>query len=692
MMNDTYETTTRSRIATADYPQRHSHDDKKKRTPSAKLANKSLVTKVNDKPTNPTPDVIASHEAYVSYDASSARSGMNMVDGGIKNTKDVKQEKYKIRSTAASHATASTSKVNLTSSRINDSATVEDLKVQIHRLPDAVPTMESNLEITGDERKRKSSITHSEKEALGTLDDVVRTFEDFDENFNEIDSPEEKLNELKPDFPYNNPSYETVEDLRKSLMDTQGIRGENTYNSKQIPRKYAENELIPVTHEEAVYAKPIKPAKNTSFTRNYESLNPPKAPSTRPAVQEKPATVLTKKFEIEEDNHEIKFSALRQTSPSASLSQSLNKTNWANSNESQSPKRKAMEDNNSNFFLRRGQLSGPVPNNADETYVEPPRDYDMNGTLSSIGRSTTISDESFTRDTWGSLTSSSTSGSRKVKELRPEALKMIEKRKVQQEDEKDTKGRHHDGLVNRSFKIIKEASVKESTSKTSLTSETASQSDIENIKNEADKWLANYERVRANSKGKKGSIKSSSGTSKNAVTPHMNERKFTLNVKNGLAIDAALPLSETTQAILIDAGVSKDVKVVNGSSASTETARKVDRATNANKESIRVKSQKDLEKAEENSSSDDDNLVRLMETGFTEGYSTDPSPSTPERLEYVPRALRMSFGQSWEGIRKDRREWKSREMKHATSSASRKGGKRLSNRLDDQEPELEMLF
>ena len=97
-----------------------------------------------------------------------------------------------------------------------------------------------------------------------------------------------------------------------------------------------------------------------------------------------------------------------------------------------------------------------------------------------------------------------------------------------------------------------------------------------------------------------------------------------------------------------------------------------------------------MKKNEENDS-DDESLIRLMETGVSAEDSTDHSLPEPERLGYVPRALRMSFGQSWQGIRKDRREWKSREVRQTSAQALRKG-KTLSNRFDDQDVQLEMLF
>lgn len=705
----------RKRSMTADYPRHQPHPNIRDRAPSAKFANKSLVNKII-KPSNPIPDVIASHEGPSSTKATDVKiaNGKEVsvtANREINHTQGVKAEKYEISTSEVDHAAKivekryenSTSKINHSTTQLNDNRTVVDANVQVHRPAtdvslnnesissrfineaDLINEEKSNTTDPQNRPKRRSSITHSEKEALGTLDDVLRVFDDVDDNLENVDQTESKTTQKQPinsdDF---DPRYESMADIKQSLNDQDDIKPNSDSNYSLLPstlqQKQENKDLVPPTHLEQLYAKPIKPEKHATASTNTKKDTPK---VTREVAPENPPVVPPKRF-IEEDNYEIKFSPLRKTSPSTSLSKSLSNTAWANANEIPSPKRKPIKDKNDNFSLKRGQLSGPIPIITDDDYVEPPPDYDTSATMSSIGKST---DDSFNRDTWGSMTSSSTNGSRKVKkEFRPEVLKIIEKKKAEKEDNKENDGRKYDGLVNRSFRM-RETPLERSVSKSSLKEEeTDNKSDIEKdyttIKDEADRWLKGYERMRASSEGKKElALKSKSGQS----TEQKKEETLTAKVENGLPAETALP---QTQAV-DDMQVAKEnIPIVTTKSEEHQSTKVTGKTKNKTKD----KSRKHLEKNGEDDS-DDENLIRLMETGVSSTEdSTDSSHPQPKMSGYVPRALRMSFGQSWNGIRKDRREWKSREMKHASAQASRKGGKSLSNRFDDQKEQLEMLF
>jgi hypothetical protein len=729
MMDDKHGPPIRKRSATADYPRPQPHNMMRERAPSAKLANKSLVTKINDKPSNPIPDVVPPHETQTSSEVTNGKSYTKMENGDkvSEMANGVRAGKYEIPSSKVDHTVAkveerceaSTSKINNPSSKLDGLGTVEDVKVQVQRPTtgvslisnestssrftddvDLITNLESNFVDPKGRIKRKSSMSRSEKEALGILDEVIRVFDDVDDNLDEANPSESKTIGVKPDTSDFDPSYETMANIKESLMDRDDVKPNGVHDSSNsnynlttstLQQKHVGNELVPPTPPELVYAKPDKRGNNTTSTINPGELTTPR--STAQVAPEKSPVVPPKRFVVEADNHEIKFSPLRKASPSASLSKSLNNSIWANANEIPSPKRKPVQDNNDNFSLKRGQLSGPVPINIDDNYVEPPPDYDTNTTLSSIAKSTT--DDSFNRDTWGSMTSSSTSGSRKVKkEFRPEVLKMIDKRKTEKEEQKEIEGRKFDGLVNRSFRM-REASLKETASKSAVKEDTAKESEIESdytsINNEADLWLQGYERMRASSEGKKElALKSRSNKTTNVPIHNQNEETSIIKVENGLPSDTILPLSETTQAVLNQTRASDDLKIANNSLSTVATTSKVRQTTKVKKEKAKAKSH--LAKNEENDSSDDEDLIRLMETGVSAENSTDSSLPKPERFGYVPRALRMSFGQSWEGIRKDRREWKSKEMKQATAQSPRKGGKKLSNRFDHQEARVEMLF
>ena len=697
----------RKRSATADYPRHQHHSNIRDRAQSAKFANTSHVNKINDKPSNPIPGVIASHEGHSSkkvIDVKMANSNEVAVTARkeINHTQEVKAKKHGISSSKVNNAAErvekryeKTSKINHSTTQLNDNRTVVDANVQVHHpstdvslnnestsshvMTEAnlINDVKSHLIDPQNRPKRKSSITYSEKEALGTLDDVLRDFDDFDDNLDEVDQTESKTTQIQPinsdEF---DTRYESMADIKQSLNDRDDTKPNSESNYSLMPslqQKQDKKDLVPPTELEQLYAKPIKPEKDTTASANAKKDTPKE---TREVAPEKSPVVPPKRF-IEEDSHEIKFSPLRKASPSASLSKSLSNTTWANANEIPSPKRKPIKDKNDNFSLKRGQLSGPIPISMDDDYVEPPPDYDINATLSSIGKST---DDSFTRDTWDSMTSSSTSGSQKVKkQFRPEVLKIIENKKA----EKENDGRKYDGLVNRSFRM-REASL--SASKSSLKEETDNKSDIEKdyttIKNEADRWLEGYERMRASSEGKKElALKSNSGKS----TEQKKEETLTVKVENGLPAETAL---SQTQAV-DDMQVAKDnIPTATTKSEDHQSTKVKSKTKNKTKE----KSQKQLEKNGEDDS-DDEDLIRLMETGvISTEDSADSSQSQPKKFGYVPRALRMSFGQSWDGIRKDRREWKCREMKHASAQASRKGGKSLSNRFDDQKEQLEMLF
>jgi hypothetical protein len=726
MVNENHGAPIRSRSKTADYPRPNSHNQTKERALSAKQANKSLVTKISEKKSAQIPDVIASHGKNPSSEITNEVKNVTQmetrdkVSQTVMNNGDVRAKKYEIPSSAVSHMAAkveeryeaSTSKINNSTSKLD--GTVEDVNVQVHRPSTGVssfsmesngsrftdeanlePSVESILEDYREKKKRKSSFTHSESEAVGTLDEVLREFNDVGDNLDELGSPtQNKAIEVQPTTPDFDPSYESITDIKEMLTDRNdvkangvqdGITSNFNITTAALQHENVKNELVPPTNPEPVYAKPQKPISGTGSKINPGNLITPQAP------KEKSPVVPPKRFVVESENHEIKFSPLRKTtSPSASLSKSLNSTAWANANEVPSPKRKPVKDNNDNFSLKRGQLSGPVPISIDDVYVEPPRDYDVNTTLSSVAKSST--DGSFNRDTWGSMTSSSTSGSRKVKkEFRPEALKMIEKSKAEKEGQKKIEGRQYDGLVNLSFRLTKgslkeTAAVKEEDKehvkdedKAHVKEEdNASEigSDFASIKNEADVFLEGYERMRASSEGKKElALKASVDKKINVPTVNHGEQGLKQQVTNGF------PLSETTVLNPTD-----NKQPADGSDSQATTNKILE-----TKKAIKEKNKSHLEKDEENDS-DDEDLVRLMETGVTAENPTNHSPPEQQRFGYVPRALRMSFGQSWQGIRKDRREWKSREMKHASAQSSRKGGKTLSNRFDEQEVQLEMLF
>ena len=712
------------RIATDNYPP---SQPKGKRKQWAKHANKSLVTKISDKqPSNPIPDVIASHEGHVSSEATSPVP--EMVNGTTENGAEERAGTYDIpdlkgiRTAEKDNNKASSSNVVEATANNHVAAVIEDVAVQVHR-PSSLLTDESDGPISMGAKPRKSSFTHSEKEAVGTLDDVLRDF-DLDDNLNVSSTTEQEANDPKP-YQFDR-TYETFDDIKESITTQENAKPTGTDGMVAMPQTQSENKLAPPKLPEPVYAKPFKPKTTATSSANKDGYKQTSERSTEQATEDKLPVVPPKKFVVEDHEHKINFSPLRKSSPSACLSQSLNRTDWANANDNHtspkrsenhaSPKRRPIEDNNNNFILKRGELSGPAPRNTDEDYVEPPRDYDANGTLSSIGQLTSISDESFTRDTWGSLTSSSTSGSRKVKkEIRPEAMRMIQKKKAQKE-RADVDGRQHDRLVNRSFKMIRQASLKDTASKSSLKEDEANQSDLEKdfakIKNDADTWLENYERLRANSEGKK-SLNSGSGSPAGVISRKDNGHTSTTKVENSspvrnengqtptmkaenvLPTNTATPSSDTAVVAVDETKLRNDVIHMKDNSLGTvATANDVtQRATEINKESTNAKAQNPSEINDDSSLSDDENLIRMMETGIG-AEETYEKPLPPQnRFGYVPRAMRMSFGQSWEGIRRDRREWKTREMKQITSNALRKGtGNRLSNRLDDQEAHLEMLF
>lgn len=701
------------RRATADYPRPQAHHAVRDRTSSEKYANKSLVTKISDKPSSSIPDVIASHEGHSPLRVADVkianRNGpAETAMKEINHKQGVKTEKSEISSSQFNHAVTkvetnhenSPSKIYPSTTQPIVNGAVVDANVQVHRPATDVSLNTTSSRFIMDEQdlmteetldllepqnkpKRRSSITHSEKEALGTLDDVLRDFDDVDDNLDEIDQTESKASQVQPVNSDLDLRYDSIADIKQSLMgrDDEKQNSDSNYNltPSAVEQKQDTKDLVPPTQFEHLYAKPIKPKNDATAS------NSPKKVSSKIKVEaapEKSPVVPPKRFI--EDNYEIKFSPLRKTSPSASLSKSLNNTTWANANEIPSPKRKPLKDKNDNFSLKRGQLSGPIPIITDDDYVEPPPDYDINATLSSIGKSTT--DDSFTRDTWGSMTSSSTSGSRKVKkEFRPEVLKMIQKKNAEKE-KAENEDRHYDGLVNRSFQV-REASLK-SASKSSLKAEeTDNKSDIDKdftkIKDEADRWLDGFERMRASSEGKKElALKSKSGK----TNDHKKEETSAAKVENGSQADTVPHETQATDDIQV---ANDNITIASTKKEKHQTTEIKNKTTNKTKD----KSKKHLRKNGEDDS-DDENLIRLMETGVSsmEEASTDCTHPQPKMFGYVPRALRMSFGQSWDGIRKDRREWKSREVKHASSQSSRKGGKNLSNRFDDQKEELEMLF
>ncbi|XP_028416653.1 rho GTPase-activating protein gacF-like [Dendronephthya gigantea] len=712
----------------------HSYGVERERPPSAKQANKSLVTKINDEPATPIPDVIASHEASRSDTASKSHSTMNNAaqvatereSGGIElktQSTDVRnklsisqidgviakvEERNEFAETKSSHSSAVPDPFE----------NVEEVNVHVHRpfnedpmenvSTSSLPTDDADTEFKLDSialnnvnrKKRSSSITHSEKEAVGTLDDVLRVFDDVDDNLQGVSANDVKTGDGRPDISEIDTTYETMADIKDDLA-SQDRKKQDNKRDKNTPDKTLTSTAdqqnnfksveLPI-YTEPVYAKPVKSVKDTSPSQSVA----PRA--IQEEVQDNPPPVPAKRFVDQEHDHEIKFSPLKKTSPSSALSKSLNKTSWANASESTSPKRKPMQNSNDNFSLKRGQLSGPAPVSTDDSYVEPPRDYDINATLSSVGKSTT--DESISRDTWGSMTSSSTSGSRKQnKEFRPEAAKLIDKAKARRKEKREE--RHHDGLVNRSFRLIREASLKE-TPKSATKEDATNRSDIEEdfvtIKNNADLWLEGYERMRASSEGKKsnsGTATNSYNKQNNNVSNNTRNNRHSISTTKGgnsLPLDTGLPLTETTQAVLNQTGGSGDVQVTNATSEIVARSEWKE-AEKVKTSKTKVKEQKQLPRNDEIDSSDDENLINLMETGSRKDDLKNSAVVEPKRLGYVPRALRMSFGQSWDGIRKDRREWKSREMKQVTGHASRKGGKAtLSNRLDEQEVQLEMLF
>lgn len=606
---------------------------------------------------------------------------------------------------------------------VDNPRTQLDDTVQVHRPPSEVflpktptrsPSPDGEDSMTNSESyffdskqrvKRKGSFTHSEKEAVGTLDAVLGVFDDVDDNLTESSvSESNKIIEATPYLGTSefDPSYETMADIKESLVskDVKNVSGvhDGSSNSNEsqgslttsmmspqkkdenkvevgssnssysnnslmvstsVPKKFDnEDNLIPPPDSEPLYAKPVKPAKNgASLSINPGQLIAPRLSAK--TKEEKPPVVPPRKFSVEEENHEIKFTPPKEISPSASLSKSLNKTAWANAKEIPSPKRKLLQSSHDNFSLKRGQLSGPVPINPADDYVEPPRDYDTNPSLKSFAGSST--DESVSRDMRESMSSSSTTGSDKTKkEFRAEVNEIIEKRKAVKEQGKDVNGRHYDGLVNSSFRMMKQVSL------TSMSSQREETQKVENdyaaITNAADRWLQNYERIRANSGGKKDlPLKSKPGKSPSVGNVYHNEESSATKLEKGLSSDLQLPLSETTHAVL--------------------NKRQSSKATSH----LRANRQDDL--------SDDENLVQLMESGISAENSTEAPPPSPKLDRYVPRAMRMSIGQSWDGIRKDRREWKSREMKQAVGGLSaHKVGKNLSNRFDDEKVQLEMLF
>ena len=707
-MGEKYRKPIRDRSSTADYPRSHPHPNSHHKNRSSS-ANKSLVTKMNENQTGSIPNVIAPHKDHsiipeVVPETRDKESEIAKREVNLAN--DVRVKNSDVITSHVNHTVAEveekyggpTSGMSYSDTKVNGVATGEDVKVQVHRPANDVSIYneftsthvtektESDSLDPNHKTKRKTSITISEKDALGLLDDVIRVFDDFDDNFVDVG-----LNESKqPDLSDHDPSYESMADVKKTLnRDDVKLNGvhdssNSTYNTtaSTSQEKQIKSELVPPTQSEPVYAVPNKLGKK-------------KPSSTKPVQQttvEKSPVVPVKKFVVD-DNHEIKFSPLRKTSPSASLSKSLNNTTWAN--EIPSPKRKPINDNNDNFSLKRGQLSGPVPIITDDDYVEPPPDYDLNTPLGSLGKSAT--DDSFTRDTWGSVTSSSTSGSYKMrKEFRPEVKKLIEHKKAQKDDKIDNDSRQYDGLVNRSFRM-RETSVKENASESAAKDETASQSDIEsdytNIKNEADNFLQGYERLRASSnEATQESIsKLKSNMTTSVSTQNQKEQIQTPKIENGLPnqADTSSALTETTQAVLNQPRASDDMQISNVSAA---TKNEVDENKKGKKEKTKTKSKQNLVQNGEHDLSDDENLIKLIETGYSPEDQTEFSAPEPQRRGYVPRALRMSFGQSWEGIRKDRREWKSKEMRQAANQASRKGGKNLSNRFDEQKVQLEMLF
>ena len=528
----------------------------------------------------------------------------------------------------ASHE--SQASVQPTNAQIDTSTTNATQEFTTKHTQERVDVHAVNGLTNGKTRKRTTSFTHSEKEAVGTLDQILKDF-DFDDNLNEVVETDGSKTGLESVSAFVDESpYASIMELKEN----------------ELPKNDAENKLKPIVQPEPIYAKPIKPkspSKKGEIDMN-SILNP--YGKNKPA-DESPV-VPPKLFETKE--YEIKFSDLKST-PSMSLSHSLKETDWANANVDKSiTKRRPgpTADSNNNYSLQRGKLS--KPNESTEDYVKPTPDYDVNGTMSSTGKSTNISDDSFTRDNWtGSFSSSSGSGNRKEpKPIRPEVLELMRKKKIsEQADARD--GPQHDGLVKRSFRLIRESSLKEDRG-----SETSG-SDYVAVKNEADKWLANNERLRANSQGKKYD---STGVTNSSAS---------------------------------DSPQRKVLGAENGSSNAKNESLKTDIEPSKSDKSGSVKSESGSLKSE--FSSDDENLVRLMETGiFPESTSRMVNGSQNQGMSYVPRALRMSFGSSWDGVRKDRRAWKSREINAVTSQNARKGSQKLSNRLDEQNQQLEMLF
>lgn len=621
----------------------------KRGRPTSTQANKALVNKINEveKP-NPSPripDVISSHES---------QSSLEVVKAQISH-----REARKDSLENARKSVEVPSQITTKSPRDYSEA----------RIPVGGPSVvitESPRDNLEKARKRNTSFTISETDAVGTLDEVLRTF-DFDDNLNDVQPEADKHTTLRP----NDDDIFAIESPYASIAEL---------GDKPLPKTTAEYETKPIEQlQEPVYAKPIKAKKPTSPNKktdqNHNILN---SSVGRDETDEAPP-VPPKRFEIEDN--QVKFSDLKKTSPSASLSQSLKKTDWANANEKSTPKRRPKEDND-NYSLKRGKLSKPLPSGKE--YIEPPPDYDMNGTVSSTGMSTNFSDDSFTRDNWtGSLTSSSASGSRKVlKVIRPEVLDLVRNKKKTEEAQD---GRRHDCLVDRSFReLIKQASLRED-----VASE-ASGSDYEAIKNEADWWLAKNERLRANQQGKKKDFTKNSSSSSLQQTTAQSESRSA----QGATQPASAPPEKAPKP---ERGSLK--RIATPKSGTPEVTVQPERESYQKTEQVENGSPKTTAqprigsfKKEELSTAEDENLVRLMETDVFTEKTRSSTVDEYKDFGYVPRALRMNFGQTWDGIRKDRRAWKSREMNNVAFHSVRKGSKQLSNRLDEQNQELEMLF
>lgn len=486
-------------------------------------------------------------------------------------------------------------------------ASVEVLSAQMNKTAEE-PTQDiisAPANVSTDKRERSISFTHSETEAVDILDEVLRDF-DLDDNLNEISEPDELAKVKKPN------SGKEIEPIYADSFST-GIPNDGVEESKGkvLSKGDLERQTKAFVYSEPVYAKPIKASKPTTPNENNEQ--------NQHETNEGPA-VPPKKFLTEEDKSN--FSEVRKA-PYDSPSQSREKTEWVNVNDQKvSPKRSSKQEIISTCDSKGGESSIAVPDLTSDDYKEPLPRYDanVNGTLSSIAKSTSISEDLTTRDNWtSSLTSNPTSGSPKVKKnIRPEVLDLIRERKSDQPKNDAKTSRQHDRLVKRSFRLMREASIKEDISTKTL------ENDYVAIKNEADAWFAKKERLRANSRDRNtdsAETISSSGSPQRTAGPESG------SLKNEVI------------------------------------------------------------------SEDDEDLVRLMETGiFPKNTSSMVNRSQGSSSVYVPRALRMNFGQSWDGIRKDRRAWKSREINSMVTRNARKGPKTLSNRLDEQAKHLEMLF